>query len=875
MMNTPNLTLRPVWPMCKPVLFVSYCGLLSCVLVTGCQTSNRPDLSASLFGAKPAAQQVSQAKSKSAAGLPEPTNKETLNGPLSLASVDDALRKGEQELEKGNFQQAQWQFDAVLKQQPDHVKAHHRLGVLADKLNQFEQAEQHYLSALNGDPRNAALLSDLGYSYFMQGRYADGERYLLEARKVDPNYHTAIANLGLLYASTGRQQEALAMFRQIGDESQVQAIMAQVTGGRHAHAESGRQSVRRSGIQRRDDRDDGVARHCRPAAGDERSDSRVRRTDAESERGLGGGPRSSTHWHSSRRCDGGRPERRPDQCRAAAAGVVATERTATTGTSCRWHSTASPYNPQAGYANQPGPRGGYVPDDALSGVMASIDRRDQVAQPNGPIVIGRPEGVSGSSASPMEQASWATQPNGNPSQVPVYNGPSQSPPTQAALHSYPVNQAYADFSQQQQQGSVQPADNAPSYWSQRSQDQAAASAPGCLPTEWRRCRESSLGVGAAVFTFLRTAGTAGGTPQPGTIQQLNGNADPYGQRPVEQAYHTQPNGQSQEIALAGQSGAPQPWNPQSPNGNPAANNAPPGTASSYEQGRREAAMLGLSAGPGQVFPYIQQTQRLMPGTESRINGSQYPSPARHMPTGLIPPNYNAMSQTPQGTATSNGAQQPQPIQNAAAPANYGQPTNYGTPSNAGYPEQQQHYYQHQPQTAAADPYQTMRTQQTDQLNGLVNQTWGQSPQSPPYGVTPPATVQHYQSATSFTPAPANATPVQYNQRHRRLAGGTDTTGRLSSDGRIRCNGGTSELGRTGKPGAVPPGERVGSTVADHRKPTVEWIIRRLGVWFANDCPESAVRCRSVGLMINPCVPWSSRLSWYGPTGGRGSRRAAS
>ena len=137
--------------------------------------------------------------SLSEAKLPPPTNVNAQTSGVSVNSLDEHLKLGEAELKSGRYAQAKSHFQSVLLEQPQHVEANHRMGVLSDKIGDFETAEQHYRLALINDPRNAALLSDFGYSYWLQGRYLDSERLLLQARQVDPQYKNAIANLGMVY----------------------------------------------------------------------------------------------------------------------------------------------------------------------------------------------------------------------------------------------------------------------------------------------------------------------------------------------------------------------------------------------------------------------------------------------------------------------------------------------------------------------------------------------------------------------------------------------------------------------------------------------------------------------------------------------------
>ncbi|MBX3437932.1 MAG: tetratricopeptide repeat protein, partial [Planctomycetaceae bacterium] len=210
---------------------IRFLAAASCLAIcTGCQTA---DLLTNRLG-HGRDKQLSQLAENSDSSrsdspqLPPPTNRDPRPATEFPNAVDEHMRLGEVALRGGQLAQAQRHFEQALIARPDHAKANHRMAVVCDKLAQYTRAEQHYQIALSQDPRNVAVLSDLGYSYWLQERYSEGERYLLEARSIDPNYETAIANLGMLYGTTGRTDAAMALFRQIGDDAQVQQIMQQV-----------------------------------------------------------------------------------------------------------------------------------------------------------------------------------------------------------------------------------------------------------------------------------------------------------------------------------------------------------------------------------------------------------------------------------------------------------------------------------------------------------------------------------------------------------------------------------------------------------------------------------------------------------------------
>lgn len=75
----------------------------------------------------------------------------------------------------------------------------------------------------------------------------------------------------------------------------------------------------------------------------------------------------------------------------------------------------------------------------------------------------------------------------------------------------------------------------------------------------------------------------------------------------------------------------QPQNPQQP-----AN--PRQSANSLEQARRDAALMGLGLGPGQLFPSLEQpADRVSPGSMSQMNGAAFPAPPIYSPDLTPPP----------------------------------------------------------------------------------------------------------------------------------------------------------------------------------------------------------------------------------------------
>jgi Tfp pilus assembly protein PilF len=153
--------------------------------------------------------------------------------PTGFQSLTEDLNRGHTLAQQGRFEEAKTHYEQVLRQQPNHALAHHRLAIIADKQKDFRIAEYHYRMALARSASNPDLLSDLGYSYFLQGKYRQSEQALRDALRYNPSHARSLNNLGLLYGTQGDHIRAMAMFRQAGSEQEAQSKMATLFSNGH------------------------------------------------------------------------------------------------------------------------------------------------------------------------------------------------------------------------------------------------------------------------------------------------------------------------------------------------------------------------------------------------------------------------------------------------------------------------------------------------------------------------------------------------------------------------------------------------------------------------------------------------------------------
>ena len=217
----------------KATLFASFvAGLVSFSLV-GCQAPNFSTQALKWPTHKTTDKQAKEQPAKPAAASADPTA-------LAAAEVDPAqldrlIQQGYAAERQNQLDIAKGIYAQVIQQNPNHAVANHRLAVIHDQLAQqgnskqnFALARQYYQKAVASNPQDANLLSDVGYSYLLQKDYAQSERYLQQAVTLDPTHRQALNNLGLLYGKKGDRDGALAYFRRTGSEQEALAKMARL-----------------------------------------------------------------------------------------------------------------------------------------------------------------------------------------------------------------------------------------------------------------------------------------------------------------------------------------------------------------------------------------------------------------------------------------------------------------------------------------------------------------------------------------------------------------------------------------------------------------------------------------------------------------------
>lgn len=131
-----------------------------------------------------------------------------------MATVEEAFAQALQQLQAGNYQQAEYIYRQLLQAVPNYAEAYGNLGVLCVRQGRLDEAITHYITAIRLKPEYAAAHFNLGNAYTKRGMLAEAVGAFQAAVQREPANGGMHYNLGLSLARVGRLEEALASFRQ-------------------------------------------------------------------------------------------------------------------------------------------------------------------------------------------------------------------------------------------------------------------------------------------------------------------------------------------------------------------------------------------------------------------------------------------------------------------------------------------------------------------------------------------------------------------------------------------------------------------------------------------------------------------------------------
>jgi len=152
------------------------------------------------------------------------------NGPSG--SLDNEIAMARLCERRGENDDAERMYLALLAKVPQDPRLHHRLGVLAVQKGNFSRAEEHFRAARSRAPAGSELLSDQGYCSYLQGRFKEAEDFFRQALTAGADSPVAITmatnNLGLAVGAQGRLDESLNLFKRVNSEAEAFANLAYV-----------------------------------------------------------------------------------------------------------------------------------------------------------------------------------------------------------------------------------------------------------------------------------------------------------------------------------------------------------------------------------------------------------------------------------------------------------------------------------------------------------------------------------------------------------------------------------------------------------------------------------------------------------------------
>lgn len=131
-----------------------------------------------------------------------------------MARTPEILQKGLALHNSGDLQQAELEYQKVLRIDPRHADALHLLGVLGQQRGEPALAVEYIGKAISVNGTNAVYHTNLSAAHLSLKRYRDAEQCCRRAVRLQPRYAEAYFNLGLALESQGNFDEAVAAYRQ-------------------------------------------------------------------------------------------------------------------------------------------------------------------------------------------------------------------------------------------------------------------------------------------------------------------------------------------------------------------------------------------------------------------------------------------------------------------------------------------------------------------------------------------------------------------------------------------------------------------------------------------------------------------------------------
>ena len=122
-------------------------------------------------------------------------------------AADTRFAAGQLAESRGALPQAADQYRQALRDNPKHVEAMYRLGVVYAGMKKFPEAIETWKRYLHATGDSAAGYSNLGFCYELTGKPEQAEAAYLKGIRRDPRHVASRVNYGLMLVRRGRTNE--------------------------------------------------------------------------------------------------------------------------------------------------------------------------------------------------------------------------------------------------------------------------------------------------------------------------------------------------------------------------------------------------------------------------------------------------------------------------------------------------------------------------------------------------------------------------------------------------------------------------------------------------------------------------------------------
>lgn len=160
------------------------------------------------------------ASAKKVARSISPAAREEYDTKLTLAQVYE---------QEGNHRKAEGLYRELHERNPDDPHVSHHLGIVLTQLGRDDEGIVLIEEANLLDPDNPQILNDLGYAYLLSGETEQAEEILRTAHEFNPDDSRTLSNLALAVGLNGRDNESLALYRQVMAEAEAYANLGYIS----------------------------------------------------------------------------------------------------------------------------------------------------------------------------------------------------------------------------------------------------------------------------------------------------------------------------------------------------------------------------------------------------------------------------------------------------------------------------------------------------------------------------------------------------------------------------------------------------------------------------------------------------------------------